>query len=266
MFKYRISPSLLDKFQRYLNADADFESDFNYSEETGYLMSFEDMVATREKELLDAINKVPEQPSLAASRGTAFNEAVDSMVMHKYRGVHSKEEDGKIIPILDLVGDTINADANGFSFVFDRKLVEDVADIVAEGTMQMHIQAGISTERGDVLLHGFPDYILPTQITDLKTTDSYIFGKYEHYWQRYAYPYILQKLGLMERVDAFEFLVVEMKTDKKTGITSGTIYKETYTDVSFEKCQAELRWILNGLLIFIEDHRNQITNERIFNK
>lgn len=254
---YRFSPSILDKFQRYLESNQEFESDFNYSEETGYKSSLEEIVAAREQELLDALNRVPQPSSIAAARGTAFNEAVDMAVA-------CRSTSGT--PNVECItfGAVYEMECEGHIFKFDGQLVAEVAALVNDGTMQMHIQSPINTEHGDVLLHGYPDYIQPTQITDLKTTESYIWGKYGNYWQRYAYPYILQKTGLMERVNIFEFLVVEMKEDRKTGIISGSVYKEDYSDVNLEKCETELRWILGGLILFVEEHRDQITNPKIF--
>lgn len=264
MCEYRFSPSLLDKFQRYLESEQEFESDFNYSEETGYKQSLGDIVAAREQELLDALNNVPQPTSLAASRGTAFNEVVDQLIRVR-RDINADLSKSKA-HVTDMHDDLIEVDCEGNHFIFDGVLVRDVADLMDEGTMQMHIQAPIHTERGDVLLYGYPDYILPTKVTDLKTTEDYTWGKYEHYWQRYTYPYILLKNEMMERVDEFEFLIVALKTDKKTGVTSGTIYKESYTDVNLAKCTTELQWILNGLIIFVNDHRDQITNPKIFNQ
>lgn len=261
---YRFSPSALDKFQRYLEAEQEFESDFNYSEDTGYKQTLEEIVAAREQELLDALNYVPQPPTLAASRGKALNDVVDQIIKYR-RDPNADLSKGKT-RILKITDDLVEAYCEGFTFSFSAKLVETLADMLAEGTMQMHVQSQIHTDSGDALLHGYPDYILPTQVTDLKSTESYVWGKYENYWQRYAYPYILQKTGLMQKVEAFEFLVVELKTDKNTGIISGAIYKETYTDVNLEKCEAELRWIIGGLIIFVEEHREQITNNKIFNQ
>lgn len=263
-YKYRFSPSLLDKFQKYLDSEIEFESDFNYSEETGYKASLGEIVAAREQELMDALNYVePTLPIFAAARGTALNDCVDFCIDASHGIINVGPcEHGKTY--IQHVGDTIKCLCDGIPFEFDCKLVEDLAKEVENGTMQLHVSAVLPTEHGDVLLHGFPDYIQPCQITDLKSTENYTWGKYEHYWQRYAYPYIMQSAGLMERVVAFEFLVAELKTDRKTNVILGSIYKETYTDVNVDKCRSELQWICNGLAMFVEDHRSQITNTKIF--
>lgn len=267
MRKYRFSPSLLDEYQKLLDTEAEFESDYNFTNE-GPKRSLEEIREERERELLDAINHEQQEPSQAASMGTAFNEIVDQIIRYKYWDSDLKENVDKSgrVTVEYLGEETITCSCDGFKFAFDRRLVERVASIVWDGTMQLHVEAPLQVTQGtQVILHGFPDYIQPRQVTDLKTTSSYAFGKYERYWQRYAYPYILQKAGLMQGCDAFEFLVVEMSTSKNTGVTGGQVYRETYTDASLETCEENLRWICSCLVDWVEAHREQITYNKIFN-
>ena len=68
----------------------------------------------------------------------------------------------------------------------------------------------------------------------------------------------------MESLDEFRFLVVEMKKDRKTGIISGDVFEESYTDVSsndMEHIKTELEYICTALIIFCESHEEQITNQ-----
>ena len=70
---YRIYPSLLDKFDKYLRADEEVESFWNIDNETGeYKRSPEEIEENLKQDLLDAINRVPFE-SEAADKGTAFN-------------------------------------------------------------------------------------------------------------------------------------------------------------------------------------------------
>ena len=69
---YRIYPSLLDKFDKYLRADEEVENFWNIDNETGeYKRSPEEIEESLKQDLLDAINRVPfekqptrEQPSM----------------------------------------------------------------------------------------------------------------------------------------------------------------------------------------------------------
>lgn len=272
MCKYRFSPSTLDKFTKVLAADAEFESPFNYSDANGYKLTVEEIRSMREQELLDSINKVPFTPTFEIARGTAFNELVDAYI----RQVNS-QSDSLFSHNEEVIFEEINTDtaivtiadeAKTYSFtvVFSMELVEKVGNKLLDGTMQLHVQAPIDTYLGKVLLHGYPDYIQPMQVTDLKTTKNYTFGNYEKYWQRYTYPYILQKSGLMQRCDSFDFLVVEFNDTayKKTGVLDGDVYTETYTNVDLPNCERELQWVCEGLITWIEAHKDQITNRKIF--
>ena len=69
---YKIYPSLLDKFDKYLRADEEVENFWNIDNETGeYKRSPEEIEESLKQDLLDAINRVPFE-SEAADKGTAF--------------------------------------------------------------------------------------------------------------------------------------------------------------------------------------------------
>lgn len=81
--KYRLYPSLLDKFEQYLRADEQVESFWNVDNETGeYKKSPEEIEAELKQTLLDAINRVPFE-SEAADKGTAFNTIIDCYIHRK---------------------------------------------------------------------------------------------------------------------------------------------------------------------------------------
>ena len=69
--KYRIYPSLLDRFNEYRYIDAAIEKPWNADKTPS------DVEAEIERGLLDAINRVPSE-SEAAERGTCFNNLVDA--------------------------------------------------------------------------------------------------------------------------------------------------------------------------------------------
>ena len=90
-FSYRIYPSLLDKFQSFVDMSAEdfFYQDENggwhknYNESTGeYHYTDEEVYDLAKQDLINAINRV-RSVSEAASKGTAFNELVDALINNK---------------------------------------------------------------------------------------------------------------------------------------------------------------------------------------
>jgi hypothetical protein len=82
---YNIYPTLLDAWWKFQNTKLE---DFFYQDEQGWHLNYneadgtyhysqEEMDALLEQELIDKINRVPTEPSEAASKGTIFNEIVD---------------------------------------------------------------------------------------------------------------------------------------------------------------------------------------------
>lgn len=94
--KYRLYPSLLDKFEQYLRADEQVESFWNVDNETGeYKKSPEEIEAELKQTLLDAINRVPFE-SEAADKGTAFNTIIDCYI-HRKKHIPNEREPYTII-------------------------------------------------------------------------------------------------------------------------------------------------------------------------
>lgn len=251
MNRYRIYPTLLDGYHRMTMAEGQQEHD------------------EREQELIQRINRVPSEPSFAASRGTALNNIVDAIVKGE-----------RIVQFPNYTGDGINNDADmyrtgdpenpvlgtmvdGFEFTFAEGLVLDIADRVHDAVCQPLLSSTIVTAFGDVELYGYADYIIADTIVDLKTTSEYTVGKYRENWQHRIYPLLAVSSGMMERVYQFQYLVVEMKGTKQP--FDGKIYTEDYNGPLF-KAEAELRAFLEcDFLPWLESHRDKITDNRIFN-
>ena len=71
---YAITPSHLDAFQAFLDAEYDWGQWWGNSEEP--VKSAEEYAAECEKKLIDQINRCPKEPIEAADRGTVVNEIV----------------------------------------------------------------------------------------------------------------------------------------------------------------------------------------------
>lgn len=250
MTRYRIYPTLLDNYQRMRVAEGQEEHD------------------QRERELLDKINRVPSEPSFAASRGTALNNCVDAVV--KGNAAFGRlpiqplgTDFGEVIRGGTPEAPTLLTECDGFTFEFAEGLVQQLADLVGDAVCQPFLSAEIVTCYGDVELYGYADYINGDTIIDLKTTGDYSVGKYRENWQHRVYPLLAVRSGMMESVYGFQYLVAEIKGTKQP--FDGKVYHEDYHGALFVS-EAELRIFLEcDFLPWIEEHRQQITDKKIFN-
>lgn len=311
MPNYRFYPTLLDKFQTYLDTtaedyfyqDEDGKWHKNYSETEDTLhFSQEEVDALLKQELLDAINRVPHEPSLPTSKGTAFNEVIDCLI-HKRRcendniiiktitsgkdlfnarnrNIHRivSKLDG-IVPIIpehglpqceDLckkaVSTFIYAACDCFEFLFDIPFCKSVAEYFKGSLSQVFTSATIDTEFGEVELYGYIDELRENKVFDLKTTSRYEFGKYSKYWQRHIYPYTLIESGACTEINSFEFTVYVLEGGTSlTPLTTGVQYAEVY-QYNHEQSKMLLKNICERFCQFLEDNRTLITNKKIFNK
>lgn len=259
--KYKIYPSILDKFQKFLDSDMVAEEFWNLDSEGGYKLSPDEMSEQLEQELIDAVNRVPHEPIEAADKGTAFNEIIDCLIEER----ECEREDMQIFLCNSYNDECLpnySVQFNGWEFSFDSFLCKDVAQYFSGHIPQYTCSAILPTAYGDVELYGHIDYVGINRICDLKTTKDYTFGNYSHYWQRYLYPYCLIESGDMEEVSEFEFTVVKWKQNKNKPI-SGEMYKEIYT-YSHEASKLKLTAICEAFIEWLEEHRDVITNEKIF--
>ena len=109
---------------------------------------------------------------------------------------------------------------------------------------------------GNVLLYGYIDYLMPFCTHDLKTTRQYSVGNYKRHWQHKVYPYALFKNGC--NVCDFEYNIAEIgKTYYRTYTESYTFAPERDIPLLTQHCE--------GLINFIQENRDLITDKKIFN-
>lgn len=295
--RYRIYPSLLDRFQAFLDSDEESEGFRNLDGETGEMKrTAEEIAEARERELLDAINRVPHEPIEAADRGTCFNEIVDCLVEN--RG--SSREDVSInrMPHLYDVCDRFcgkkncdyrwdgneekcrraydnalrnNAIVQGvvatlhdFEFCFDIGLCREAAAYFRGAVPQHFCRAVMATAYGDVELYGYADEIVRDKVYDIKTTSSYQFGKFERAWQKDVYPWCLVESGEMRRVSSFEYTVfVLSRPTSRSPLITGKMYREEYT-YDHSAAGERLRAFLERFIEWLESRRDMITDRKIF--
>lgn len=296
MPNYRFYPTLLDKFQTFLDTtaedyfyqDEDGKWHKNYSEaEDAFHYSQEEVDALLKQELLDAINRVPHEPSEPASKGTALNEIVDCII-------HNRKSDNKNVLIKSLKGIDVKrefgctdevgkpvyydywfehikvpcifAEIDGFSFYFDKDFCKSIAEYFKGSLSQVFTSATIDTEFGEVELYGYIDELRENKVFDLKTTSRYEFGKYSKYWQRYIYPYTLIESGACTEINSFEFTAYVLKGGtSRTPLITGVQYAEVY-QYNHEQSKMLLKNICERFCQFLEDNRDLITNKKIFNE
>lgn len=222
-----ISPSVLDKFQAWLESESSWEEYYGQSDNP--MFSLAEWDQKLEQELIDACNGVQTPSTRAANLGTCLNEALDCLLL----GVKSTRDD---VHLESTLGE-IHAKKDDDTFLFHTSDVINLKSYVENSTPQRLVSATIKTDYGDVQLYGYPDYFTAKDVIDLKTTGRYEAGKFRDKWQRYIYPYILDKNRLVPEYRSFIFLVCKVTGDNKYNpMTELELYTETYTDplASFE--------------------------------
>ena len=258
--RYRIYPSLLDKFQSFLDAEQATEEWWNLDSEGEYKLTADEMSDKLEKELLDAVNRVPHEPIEAADKGTCFNEVIDCLIARR-----KCEYEGMDISSGELAGNrVITAKLNGFEFNYDLSLCKEIADALKGAISQHECRAILPTKYGEVELYGYADEIVADEVVDIKTTSRYDFGKFSKGWQKHLYPYCLVHSGEVASVSGFEYLVVVWKGGtSRTPVLSGNVYEEYYT-YDHHKSTVALTMICERFIEWLEAHKDQITDKKIF--
>ena len=268
---YCIYPTLLDSWWKFQNTKLEefFYQDeqggwhLNYNEADGtYRYSQEEMDAILEQELIDKINRVPTEPSEAASKGTIFNEIVDCII--ERRACH---RDGWTVEsVADEQGNktTIHGALDGFDFYFDAAFCKQVAAYFAGALPQYYVEAVMPVRYGNVKLYGWIDELCKDVVKDIKTTKRYEFGNYAHYWQRHIYPYCLIESGDSKTIKGFEFTVIKWTGGTKYNpLLTGEMYKEYYT---YDHCESSalIRQECERFIEWLEANRDKITDKKIF--
>lgn len=291
---YAFSPSLLDAYQRMLDTTAEeyfwkdeagaWHLNWNEKEETLHY-SEEEVDALLKQEFLDKVNKVPTPPSEAASKGTAFNEIIDCLILHR-KAVNPKvviktvrsgddlsqarketglSEDDKIK--FKKIGKTfIYAGLDGFEFFFEKEFCLGAAEYFRNSICQYYTKSLLETQKGIVELHGYIDYLRQDKVYDCKTTKRYSFGDFQKKWQRYTYPFTLIESGMMREVNSFEFTIYVLSGgSSRQPVITGKQYKEIYT-YDHEQARNMLTQQCERLAEFLEENKALITNKKVFGK
>jgi len=244
---YKFYATLLDSFMDYQDSDAIYDKYWGWSENPPHTP--EEFHQLQFQGLIDKINRVPFD-SEAADKGTAFNEVVDCMIEHR------KSENVKVEKVIvDNHVIAIYSVYNNRSFSFDINLLREFADYYKGALAQQYVEAVIHTSKGNVLIYGYIDELMPTSVHDIKTTSQYYVGKFKNHSQHLVYPYCLIQSG--NDIKTFEYNVATI------GVNNYQTYTETYV-FNPERDIPILTQRIEDLIQFVEDNRHLITDKKIF--
>lgn len=245
MKRYRISPSLLQGFSRWLDAGDTWQRLWGNSAEPS--KTCEEYEEECRKELLAYLNREPQEPSEAADRGTCLNEVIDRL--------NGATPIGEVQIEDDVQGGVYVCKLHGFTFRFDRAFVQSLALMFKTAVAQAHLESTYTVmgmdahgddEPAEVVLHGYADYVFPTMIWDLKTTNRYECEKYAGGWQRHVYPVAAMDAGLMLECESFTYYALEMR--ETDGVLFGKPFTETY-DVNVDESRAKILEFITNLVL-----------------
>lgn len=258
MIKYNIYPSLLIKYQELLDYEYLYNEYWGNSDDPKY--NLEEFYLIQEANLINSINRVPFENE-AASCGTAFNEIVDCLIENR----KSSREDCIIKSKKDNNGNTvIEARIHDFVFDFDLQLCRETADYFTGSIPQYLAKAVMSTDYGNVLLYGFADEWVSSQMFDIKTTGKYSWGKFEKGWQRHVYPWCAIESGDATEIESFTYYVIEWAYQRKgEPLKAKGVYLETYT-YNHEESGVMIREILESFIGWLLSRKSFIQDQRIF--
>ena len=206
-----------------------------------------------DKELIDAINRVPHEVSPAADRGSCLNEILDRMLggipLDQWR------KDSEIVS----EANTFVAVLNGNAYTFPADFVVGLGNQLRWSLCQRYMECALEMGAATVHLYGYCDYWQGDKIIDLKTTSQRgDFGKYANYWQRYVYPFIATVNG--NEVNSMEFLIVEL--GKVGSATEPTISRECY-DYNHSDATYKIYSILGRFTNWLRVNEDRITDTKI---
>lgn len=248
--KYRIYATLLDAFMQLERAEVIWEKYYGFSQEPP--CTPEEFRDKLEKELIDRVNRVPFE-SEAADRGTAFNELIDAII---------EKRKPKMMEVERTTDQQYLVKFNGHEFKFPIQLCVDMAGEYNGSITQRRVSGVMKTMYGDVELYGVIDELMPMAVHDIKTTGSYSVGKFKYNNQHLVYPWALRQMGV--DLPTFHYDVVELGKPRKDGTCSVERYQETYV-YDHGRDEQILRQRVEDFILWLEMHRTEITDKKIFN-
>lgn len=257
--KYNIYATLLNSFTSYENADDIYEKYWGWSEHPQYTL--EEFRAKQFQDFIDRINRKP-FTNLAVTRGSAFNDLIDWICSGEKPELttidvcdYEKKNRGKVVGTYPCYKCSRGED----TFYFCKSSVDKLADKYNDSDSQVYCEGVIETNYGDVKLYGYIDYLHPMSVADLKTTGNrYQPGSYADGSQHLVYLFNLRQDG--NDIDRFDYDIVSFVNDYDFDVFQESYYYDDERDSDI------LRRRVERLIDFIEEHKNLITNKKLFNE
>lgn len=263
--KYCMYATLLDKYESYINSSRIYNQYWGFSENPPH--TEEEFEELQRLSLLDTINRVPFD-SEDADRGTVFNEIVDCLIDNKASDKMVIERVYEQIPLDTSVTHAMPPKVIGIKatyrereYEFPIAMCREFANYFKGATTQVLTEGTLSTCYGDVLLYGYIDELMPLSVHDIKMTKRYSVGKFRNNWQHLVYPFCLNQQG--NHINDFEYNVAHINI-LKSGFFY-TSHTEHYAYVA-ERDIPRLKAHVEGLIEFLEEHKDVITDKKIFNR
>ena len=247
--RWRFYATLLDAFCDYLDTPQIYDRYWGLSNDPPHTL--EEFWIKQHASLIDRINRVPFK-SEAASKGTAFNSVIDTLITGHL------DEKVKISKALDEKGQSliVQAELDGFTFKFPYEICKEFALYYKGAIPQVRVSAILPTGYGNVELYGYIDELMPLSTHDIKYTGSYSASKFKRHSQHLVYPYCLIQNG--SNVPTFEYNVAEESKSGKWQTFTETYVFDPDRDIPIlrERCE--------GLIEFLLQNSQFITDRKIF--
>lgn len=247
---YRIYATLLDAYRNMVESEEVWLAYWGNSAEPPHTP--EQFHLLQVEQFINGINRVDGEPSEPASKGTAFNELVDSLVEWRKPEVDyidkERDSDGNVV--------AIKCGLDGFDFTFPYATIKELADYYKDAVPQYLTEGVLQTRFGAVNLYGYIDELMPHCIHDIKTTSRYEFPKFNKHAQHLVYPFCMAYEG--SDIRNFQYDVVVWN---KYGAPD--TYSECYTYDPEMDVPVLRRWV-EELVDYLELYRPLITDCKIF--
>lgn len=233
---YFLYPSLIDAYINFDNYAGFYETYYSRSDK-----SPEHVRESLKSSLINSINRVF-TPNWYSERGNAFNNLIDYLMGNNVRGffryVYIEPEQTYIVT------------RSSGSFAFPARIIDAFVEKFTECMVQHFTSAYIDTDVGRVNIYGFIDVLNAFSIHDIKLKKKLMPRQFYSNCQHLIYTYcIYQQTGELLPFYYDKTDLIDIQTEHYQLRTSG-----------FDR----IRRICEGLIGFVNENRDLITDTKIF--
>lgn len=260
--KYKFSETLFDAFYNYENSNYLWEKYWGYNEAPS--ITQEEYNKQQFDTLINEINKTSIN-NIELDRTIAFKEIIDCI---------NQKRTSELFEVKRVFADGVIGGKNDYEttksiigfqvcyhnnyFFYSKDLCSEFCNYFKGSISNKRFESVLSTTRGNIIIYGFIDKLMPFSIHSIKLAHSYNVGKYKNKFQHLIYPFLVLSNGIEVRNFEYNIAVLD-----KTNMLIDS-YTETYV-FDDNKDMEKLTEYSEHLVDFIEDNKSLITNEEIFN-